>query len=247
VIVALDHGLIFDVLPDFAPARQIIEKVIAGGADAVMTTYGLAKKYESLLSEVGLIIRIDGGNTELTEIKGGDLLYTVEDCLKLGADGIVCMGFPGAQEEKRTLKNISQLVSRCQDWNIPLITEMLPAGFSQEMEFNNKNIGASVRMGGELGADVIKTAYTGDKEGFADIIAGSLAPVIILGGSKSDSPQAVLEEVAAAMEAGASGVAMGRNVWKSDHPDKMTAALVDIIHHEKELEEVLNSTVILNN
>ncbi|MFW6294335.1 MAG: class I fructose-bisphosphate aldolase [Halanaerobium sp.] len=239
VIIAMDHGIMFDVLPDFENPAELFKKIIAGGADAILTTYGLAKNYEDTLKDIPLFIRADGGNTDFNRVRGGKLLYTVSDCLKLGAEGITVMGFPGEENENRTLENIAQLASETDEWNVPLMAEMLPAGFSDKLENNYENIKFAVRLGGELGADIIKTAYTGNVNEFKKIVKGSLAPVVVLGGSKQDDYLGVLKNIEEAVSAGASGVTIGRNVWKSKDPEKMTRALVDIIHNDYTAERAV--------
>lgn len=238
VIIAMDHGIMMNVLPELGQAESVLEGIIAGGADAVLTSYGLARKYEKILSSLGLIVRLDGGNTEMTEITGGERLYSIEDALKLGADGVACMGFPGETNELRTLSNVSHLAAKCDEWNIPLLAEMLPGGFSDEVPNSNYNVKLAARMGSELGAHIVKTAYPDDVDGMGDVAQGSLSPVVILGGSKSDEQKGVLDEIEKAISRGVKGVAIGRNVWKSNSPQRMTQAIVDIVHEGRSSDDV---------
>ena len=96
----------------------------------------------------------------------------------------------------------------------------------------------AARKAAELGADVVKTAYTGDPESFKAVIASTFIPVVILGGEKSDD-RSVLQSVRDSLEAGGSGVAFGRNVWKHPNPSGMVRALVDSIHKNMGVEDAL--------
>ena len=102
VIIAMDHGLAVDISSSLTDIENVITEVINGGADAILTTFGIAKKYQSVLSGTNLILRLDGGNSDLTNKVDRQLLYSVEDALRLGAEGVACMGFPGAENEEET-------------------------------------------------------------------------------------------------------------------------------------------------
>lgn len=239
VIVAMDHGLNLDVLPALNDTGGVIEKIIAGGADAILTSYGIARKYNNLLKKIGLIIRMDGGNSRLSGFPGCRLLYSVEDAVKLGADGIACMGFPGAVNEEETLMNIAALAAACDKAGIPLIAEMLPGGFKDEPPNTVENIRLVSRIGAELGAHIIKTAFTGTGEEFKQVVDGCFVPLVVLGGSHTKNIEGLFNAIHQALSAGAAGVAIGRNVWQSKHPDKVVSALVQLVHQNKSVEEAL--------
>ncbi len=240
VIVAMDHGLGLNVLPELNNTEAVLEKIVDAGADAILTTFGIAKKYNKVLSGTGLILRLDGGSSQLSSKSNyPKLLYTVEDALKLGADAVACMGFPGIEYEEENLENLAYVAAQCREWGMPLIAEMLPGGFNPEPANTVANIKLASRIGCEMGADVIKTSFAGTKEEFEEIVAGSFSPVVILGGDKAKNLGDVFQIIEQAMEIGVAGVAIGRNVWKSEHPDKVTSALVDLVHNNKSAKDCL--------
>jgi len=96
-----------------------------------------------------------------------------------------------------------------------------------------------VRAAAELGADIVKTAYPGDKAAFAEIVAAALVPVIVLGGAATTDERAFLQDVRDAMDAGASGIAIGRNVWAHEEPARMARALHAIVHGGAGVEAAL--------
>lgn len=239
LIVAMDHGLAFGALAGLENPANAINSVIEGGADAILATYGLAVRFAEEIGRAGLILRVDrvtGGSSGAAR-----LLYRAEDGLRIGADAIACMGFPGSRFEHDTLHFLAQLAAECRSWNVPLLAEMLPQGFEGGEESRTvEAIRSAVRMGAELGADFIKTQYTGTVDGFRSALDACYVPVVVLGGSKMESARDVLRLAREAVDAGAAGVAMGRNIWGSYNARNITRALAAIIHEDATLEEAQN-------
>ena len=239
VIVALDHGLGLPVLPALNNTGELLKKVADGGADAVLTSFGVAQRYEREMRGMKLILRLDGGSSMLPKNPSGSRLYTVEDAVRLGADAVVCMGFPGASNEKESLQNLAWYASEAQKWGIPLVAEMLPGGFEGTLPMSVDNIKWAARLGAESGAHVIKTAYAGSAEEYSAVVKGSFVPVVILGGAASKDLMGLVQVVEQAMESGVAGVAIGRNVWNNKSPEKVTRALVDLVHNGKKVKDIL--------
>ncbi|MCS6804717.1 MAG: fructose-bisphosphate aldolase [Acidobacteriota bacterium] len=240
LVVAMDHGGGLNVYPSLSDPGQVIAAVVAGGADAVLTTPGILKHFYHQLKSVGVILRVDGGSSEL-EGSSGDyrLLYSVEDALRLGADAVACMGFPGSPLEAQTLGNIATLAAQCQRWGMPLMPEMIPGGFTNWSLRTVEATRLAVRIGIELGADFIKTEFVGSVDEFRSVVAHSYRPVLVLGGSRKDDDRALLSMVKQAMDAGASGVVIGRNVWGHPRPQAMVTALHRIIHGQASVQQAL--------
>lgn len=102
VIVAMDHGMGMNVNPALDKTGEILKAIVAGGADAVLVSYGIAVKYADVLQDVGVIVRCDGGYSAIPSSASGHprLLYSVEDALRIGADAVACNGFPGTPESR---------------------------------------------------------------------------------------------------------------------------------------------------
>jgi class I fructose-bisphosphate aldolase len=240
VIVAIDHGMALSVNPALDNIELVLRQVIEGGADALLLPYGLACKYEDILRDVAVIVRMDGGTTQLgPNVDGPSLLLSIEDVLRIGADGVVCNGMPGTVYEEKTLENLSLLASEGKKWGIPVIAEMLPGGFGPEPPKTVENILLSAHIGCELGADIIKTNYAGTPEEFKKVIQASYQPVVILGGEKTKDLNDLFECIENAMSVGAAGVAIGRNVWKHSDPKAVVEALVDLVHGGKAASEIV--------
>src|SRR5262249_40098451 len=109
----------------------------------------------------------------------------------------------------------------------------IPGGFDQPEQHTPKNIAMVSRQAAEMGADYVKTFYTGDPESMQRVVEGATVPVIILGGERAADDQSLLRQVAEAFTAGISGVPFGRNIWSHAEPGAITARLVEVVHPDR--------------
>ena len=235
LIVAMDHGTNAGAPKGLVNPAEAILKVKAGGADAVIVNYGIARKFAKELVGLGLILRVDVAPTMLGKGHDSTLIYGVREALQLGADAVIVNGGPGVGVEEKTLPNIAKIVAECEEWGMPVIGEMSPGGFDSDPEIRTlENIKLGARIACELGCDMIKTIF---KPGFKDVVEACPVPVVVLGGAKTNDEIAFLASIKEALDEGASGVAIGRNVWGHPDPEKMTQALHALIHCNATLEE----------
>jgi len=237
LIVAMDHGTYMNVLPQAADPGKLIKEFRAGGADAVLTTMGIASTYAQEIGPLSLILRVDGSGSHLDRSMSFDQRFTVENALRLGADAVAVMGFPGVNDDE-TLRTLAHVASQCDEWNMPLLGEMLPGGFDPSFH-TPENITVSARIGAELGADIIKTTYTGDIASFKTLTSGVFCPVVVLGGGRKESDEELLQMVHDSIQAGASGVAVGRNVWQHGNVRGIVSALAAVIHEGATVKQAL--------
>lgn len=239
LIVAMDHGLMDGPCKGLEQPAKTIEKIVAGGANAVLTSYGLARRFAGELASVGLILRADGGATSLGKKGGGPgrIFFSVEEALRLGADALGISAFPGADNEADTLQNLAVLAGEAHGWGLAVLGEMVPGGFDSPPEARTTEaVAISARIGSELGADFVKIPYV---TGFEVVTSTSYVPVVILGGAKRGKERDMLADIRTAMEAGASGVAIGRNIWQAENPAAMTTAVAAIIHRNATVDEAM--------
>jgi len=232
VIAAMDHGL-YGVSPLSHLTRpgELIDQVIRGGANAVLTSPGIVLKFNDHLVNTGIILRLDGGGTNLYEgLTKLRMISSVEDAVKMGADAVVAMGFCGTEDEYRSLATLGQIAIECRKLNMPLMAEMLPMGYDSKPSL--KQILSAARIGADLGADIVKIRFSGSVEDYQAVTEACFVPVVILGGAANSQPQ-LLKEVRSAIQAGASGVAIGRNIWQSDSPALITRSIADIVHDKQ--------------
>jgi len=241
VVFAMDHAGAFGMMDGLEKPGEVIRKARAGGADAILTTYGVATRFAKEIGSMGLVLRVDGGNSLLAKERGPmQLIYDAFDALRVGADAVGAMGMPGSKFEAETLPYLSELIGQCAEWNVPVMAEMLPGGFENPAEcWTAENIGHACRIGAELGVDMIKTNYPGDVASFRRICQQVYVPIVILGGSKSKDPRDLLTGIHEAIQAGASGVAVGRNIYHYSEPEKITAAIAAIVHENASVDRAM--------
>jgi len=238
LIVAFDHGMIEGPAKGMEQPGDTLRKIVAGGADAILTTYGMAKRFAKEIASLGLILRLDGGGTKLGVMGPGSQFYAIEDALRLGADAVAVSAFPGSAKEEDTLRTLSKVVGAAHSWGIPVMGEMVPGGFDSGPEFRSaESIAIASRVGAELGADWMKVPYA---DGFEKVTSGCYVPAVILGGAKKGSERIMLEKIRAALDVGAVGVAIGRNIFQADDPAAMTAAVATLIHKDATVDEAMD-------
>ena len=238
VIIALDHGLIDGPCLGFERPGETIAAVVAGGPDAILTSYGIASTFAAELEGVGLILRSDGSESNLGTPSTGSVgqFFGVEDALRVGADALVVTALPGSPTEAATLRNLAHTISEAHQSHLPVMAEMVPGGFDSPPELRGGDaVAFASRLGAELGADIIKAPFCED---FLRVTSSTFAPVVILGGSKG-SEAATLANIKDAVDAGAAGVAMGRNVFQSKNPTAMTRAVAAVVHDRASVEDAL--------
>jgi len=237
-VVAMDHGTNGGPVPGLEQPSRVIEQVVEGGADAIISNVGFARKFSREMAGVGLILRMDIPPTMSGDRNDHEsrLVYGVDIALKLGADAVIVNGGPGAGE-KDSLASIAAVVRACEGTGMPVVGEVVPGGFDADPIYKNlENLILGARIVSELGVDLIKIAY---KPGFEKVVEGAFCPVFVLGGSKSNNPADFLSSISDAFISGASGVAIGRNVWGADNPVNMTRALAAIIHQQVSVQEAV--------
>lgn len=242
LIVAMDHGTGAAVLPDLKDPANIIDQCVEGGADGFLVSPGIAMHLAKHIGNKALLLRADGGSNTLNYDAPFKQAVSVEQALRVGADAVLCMDFPGAACQNDTSDTVHALVNEGMNWNLPVGIEPLDYGF----EFGKhddirsvKNITFVARMAVERGADFVKVPYTGDKESFKELVDACYVPVLVLGGNKTDDMAKFFGDIRDAMDAGAKGVIIGRNIYQAESPVKMTEAIAALVHEDFSVEEAL--------
>lgn len=219
LVVAMDHAGFMGPVPGLIDPVATVSAVVAGGADAVMTTIGTAKRIAAALDGRGLILSVD--------IMAPDPVAVVENAIALGADSLKTLAYWGA-EDPTGMRNLGRYGVLCEKWGLPFQAEIIPFSFAATDKHTPENIATAARVGAESGADYVKVQYTGDAETFRQVCEGAGVPVIILGGAKSERP--IATQVADAIRAGGAGIAFGRNIWSTSDPEAATRSFAEAIH-----------------
>ncbi|MBF9018125.1 MULTISPECIES: class I fructose-bisphosphate aldolase [unclassified Oceanispirochaeta] len=230
VVVAIDHGSIAGPMDGINEPGKLIDDCVRGGADAVLTTRGFVKASEGAFDRnLGLILRMTGGFTVLGGGFEEELITSTEMALRYGAvGGAVTVKF-GHPREGFFTRQASLVADSCEDWGLPLMIEAMAKG--KDMKSNDPaGIKLASRAAAEIGADIVKTYYTGDPDSFAEVVEGCMVPIVILGGAKTNSIEDVFSDVYYSIQAGGSGIAIGRNIWQHKDTKAMIEAMSGLVH-----------------
>jgi fructose-bisphosphate aldolase / 2-amino-3,7-dideoxy-D-threo-hept-6-ulosonate synthase len=227
-IIAMDHGVTLGPVRGLENMQETVRRVVSGGADAVLVHKGIAKHVDTHGS--GLIVHVSA-STKLggkPNLKVG--VCTLEEAVRLGADAVSAHINVGSEEEHQMLEFLGNLSEQCDSYGMPLLAMMYPRGPSIKNENEYEVVSHAARIGAELGADVVKTVYTGDTNSFRRVVQSCPVPVVVAGGPRMKTDMDVLELGESSMKAGAAGLSFGRNVFQHDRPEAMSRALAAIVH-----------------
>ncbi len=244
VIVPMDHGVTVGPVPGLTDMKKTVDDVVMGGASAILMHKGIvAHGHREGGKDVGLIVHMSASTSLSVQPNRKVLSCTVEEALKLGADAVSIHVNLGAEQEFEMLKQFGEVGNACQKWGMPLVVMLYTRGPRIEDEYDPKIVAHAARVGAELGADIVKCNYTGDPGSFSQVVEGCPVPIAIAGGEKMESDREILTMVQEAMQAGARGVSIGRNVFQADQPKNMVRAISLIVHQNGSIaaaEEILN-------
>ncbi len=236
VVVAVDHGLYFGPLAGMISLPAVIDRI--GSADAILMAPGMPAHCQSVFSKRGApacIIRLNWGSNYAAMWKYQHShsvpMISVADAVAQGADlviGSLSLKNPDEAEDARNVEIFSACVTQKRTLGVPLIGEVYPTGGDDyPPEELQEQIFIGCRIIAELGADLVKTFYTG--KGFKDVTAATPVPVLALGAKKLPRECDALNLAAAAVEAGARGIVFGRNVIQSKEPARLLDALKEVV------------------
>ena len=244
VIVPMDHGTSGEPAEPIKDLQKLVKTIAQTQADGIVVTPGMLEYVAPVVGDLSICLRMDAGPTRLGQganLEKIDFTTTVESALALGADAVIGNFYVGTENEDYHMGRLGKLATQCRKFGVPLIAEMLPVtvlNYHYGLEDKklsikqiNKDLCLVARVGAELGADCIKTHYSGDKLGFKQVIESTPIPVWLAGGPKGGgSDSDFLAMVTDAASAGATGVVIGRNVWLRDNIKEIITELCKIFH-----------------
>ena len=235
VIVPMDHGVTVGPIQGIGNMQTITNQLIKGKVDAILVHKGIAKRID--VDGAGLIVMLSGMSNISPNVNAKVQVCSVQEALKLGADSVSVHVNVGAQDEDKMLANLGKVSEECDSFGIPLLAMMYPRGPKIQNEHAVEVVAHAARIGAELGADIIKTNFTGSIDSFKFVTESCPAPVVIAGGPKCKSPQEVLQTTFDALKAGAAGLSIGRNVFQAESPTAIAKALSAIVHENATVEQ----------
>ncbi len=238
VMLAIDHGY-------FQGPTTGLERVdvnilpLVPYVDALFCTRGILRSVVPPASRVPFFLRASGGPSILKELSDEEIALDIEDALRLGACGVGVQVFVGGPMETKTIHNMTRLIDAGLRYGVPVLGV---TAVGRELTRDAKYLRLACRIIAELGAQVVKTYYCDD--GFETVTASCPVPIVMAGGKKLPELEA-LEMAHHAVDEGAAGVDMGRNIFQSDSPVAMLQAIRKVVHegmppkHALELYETI--------
>jgi fructose-bisphosphate aldolase/2-amino-3,7-dideoxy-D-threo-hept-6-ulosonate synthase len=237
VVVPMDHGVSIGPVKGIENMQGIVTSLLKGGADALVLHKGIAGLVDN--GKAGLIVHLSAISNLTPNCQNKVQVCTVQEAVRLGADAVSVHVNIGAQDECNMLTILGKVAQECEQYGMPLLAMMYPRGPKIPNEHESVAVAHAARIGAELGADIIKTNYTGNIVSFKQVVEGCPVPVIIAGGPKTDTAQQLLQVVYDSVEAGGAGLSIGRNVFQHKNPTLMVKALVSIVHDGASVEQAL--------
>jgi fructose-bisphosphate aldolase/2-amino-3,7-dideoxy-D-threo-hept-6-ulosonate synthase len=240
IIIPMDHGVGAGPIKGIIDMPETVNRVAEGGANAVLGHMGLPKHgHRGYGRDVGLIIHLSASTSLGPDPNHKVLVTTIEEAIKVGADAVSVHINVGAEDEAEMLQDLGRVARQCDEWGMPLLAMMYPRGTKVTSEHDVEYVKHAARIGAELGADIVKTNYTGDIDSFKEVVKGCPVPVVIAGGPRMDTEKELLEMVYDSIQAGGKGVAIGRNVFQSNDPTLLVSNISKIVHKGYTVDEIL--------
>ena len=237
VIVPMDHGTSEGPIEGLYDMDDAVSKVAKGGASAVLLHKGMIRTLKEK-PECGMIMHVSASTRLAQDVNRKVVVATAEEALRLGADAVsIHVNVGGNDYEAEMLEDLGHMAGDCDELGLPLLAMMYARGKNVKDKFDPDSIALVARVGAELGADIIKCPYTGDINSFRNVVKGCPVPVVIAGGPKCKNDREILDMVKGAMDAGAAGISIGRNIFQHADPSAITRALRSIVVENKSVSE----------
>jgi DhnA family fructose-bisphosphate aldolase class Ia len=236
-IIAIDHGLPCGVLQGGEHAVELVSKMVALNPDGILISPGLLRRSSEAFGFRGApsaILRADLWAVDSRVRRERDqhrMLAEPEDAVRLGADAMAMMLVLGVPDEvfADNAAAVARLAERAQRVGVPLIVEVTAWGQHAVNQTDPDLLTFGCRVAAELGADLVKTPFTGDVASMRALVEGCPAPVLVLGGPRKDSDEELLASTRLALQAGARGLIYGRNIWLAPDPVKLSIELRGVL------------------
>lgn len=223
VMLAFDHGYFQGPTSGLERLDRTILPLVPQ-ADALMCTRGALRTTIPAENGKGIVLRASGGPSVLKDLSDEEIAVSIDDAVRLDAAALAVQVFIGGENETKSVTNMTTLVDRGQAAGIPVLAV---TAVGRDMVRDARYFRLATRISAELGAAFVKTYYV--EEGFETVTSACPVPIVIAGGKKVEEREA-LRVAYQAMQEGAAGVDMGRNVFQSEHPAAMLSAVRGVVH-----------------
>jgi len=223
LMLAIDHGYFQGPTTGLERIDVVIPPLIPY-ADAVMLTRGALRSSISAEMQRAIVLRCTGGQSILKELSNELVAVDIDDALRLNASALAVQVYIGGVHEHESIGNLAKVSNEGNRYGIPTLAV---TGVGKELTRDARYLGLATRICAEMGAHFVKTYYC--EKDFERVAAGCPVPLVIAGGKKLPEPDA-LAMAQRAIQEGAAGVDMGRNIFQCDDPVAMIQAVRSVVH-----------------
>ncbi len=234
VMLAVDHGYFLGPTRKIEIPRKTIEPLLPY-ADAIMITRGVVRTSVDPGANIPIVLRVSGGASVLNEDLSNEAVTTsMREAVRINASAVALSIFVGAAHEHQSLVNLGELVNQGEEVGMPVLAV---TAVGKELEKRDaRYLSLACRIAAEFGAHFVKTYYC---DGFDKVVESCPVPLVVAGGPKLETDLDALELTYNAVQAGATGVDMGRNIWQAANPVGMIRAVRSIVHERASPKEAL--------
>ncbi len=234
VMLAVDHGYFLGPTSKLENARKTIEPLLPY-ADALMLTRGILRTSVDAEASVPVVLRVSGGTSIIgKDLANEEITTSMEEAVRLNASAVALSIFVGTDYEHQTLTNLAKLVDKGMELGMPVLA--VTAVGKELGKRDVRFLSLSCRIAAELGASFVKTYYC---DQFEKVVESCPVPLVIAGGPKLETELDALKLAHEAVQKGAVGVDMGRNIWQSEFSVAMIKAVRAVVHDKHSPEEAL--------
>lgn len=246
LVVAFDHPLVLGPIPGTEDAAGQIRRFVTAGCHGILVSLGILRHCADALvvpDMPGIIARIDWSTiwgapeTIASKQARSRLLARPEAALRLGADAVITylvVGTGDSEFEAGEIARTAEVARECEALGVPFIVESLARGPKVQDYRDPQLIKHHTRLAAELGADVVKTDYTGSPGSMRAVVKDCPIPILVLGGSRMDSEEEAVQTIREVAQSGAAGVVFGRNVFQAEDVEGFLSKAKSALANEQE-------------
>ncbi|WP_086706437.1 2-amino-3,7-dideoxy-D-threo-hept-6-ulosonate synthase [Streptomyces antimycoticus] len=233
-LVPMDHSITTGPIMSADELNRVVRTVSECGADGVVLHQGRARFLDAeLFRNLSLIVHLSASTSQAPDTDEKVLVAAVEQAVELGADAASIHVNLGSDTESKQLADLGRVADRCRRWGMPLLVMIYPRGPRIANPADPALVAHAANVAADLGADIVKTLYTGSVETMAEVVESCPIPVIAAGGAPVGTEAHLYRSIRDIMRSGTAGVAVGRNVFLADDVARTTRGIADIVHGSK--------------
>ncbi len=231
VILPLDHGAGEGMLPGLDNIPALLAGMAHRLVQGVVLNKGAARAYANEIPAVTqLVVQLSAGTRHGLPAWNKSLVCSIPEALRLGADAVAVQVNIGNDLEDRMLADLGMATEEAHQHGLPVLAVIVARGGNIVQELDPSLVAHCVRLGGELGPDMVCVPYSGHKQSFARAVEACPVPVLVGGGPAMDNFAVFLQHIEDALACGAAGVSVGRNIFQQSEPMRALDSLLEVVH-----------------